>query len=236
MQGVRAGGRRGVHTEHLGHLLAEMQFLPRAYRTRNGGARAGAAGTRAMVTPEQRAPRPRAPATPPSLAAIWSALDGVPDPEIPAVSVVELGIIRGVEWERRRPTARALVVRVTPTYSGCPATELIMLDPRGARGARGDAAAARHAARARVDHRLDRAGGEAEARCLRDRAADGDAPAGGRVDVTGISPLRRAVVAVACPRCGATATRLVSQFGSTACKAHYRCVACLEPFDYFKPH
>ena len=63
-----------------------------------------------------------------------------------------------------------------------------------------------------------------------------DAPAGGRVDVTGISPLRRAEVVVPCPRCGATTTRLVSQFGSTACKAHYRCEACLEPFDYFKPH
>jgi ring-1,2-phenylacetyl-CoA epoxidase subunit PaaD len=56
------------------------------------------------------------------------------------------------------------------------------------------------------------------------------------VDVTGISPLRRADTVVACPRCGSLATRLVSQFGSTACKAQYRCTDCLEPFDYFKPH
>jgi ring-1,2-phenylacetyl-CoA epoxidase subunit PaaD len=56
------------------------------------------------------------------------------------------------------------------------------------------------------------------------------------IDVAGISPLRRAAVAVPCPRCGSAATRLLSQFGSTACKAHYRCLDCLEPFDYFKPH
>ena len=57
-----------------------------------------------------------------------------------------------------------------------------------------------------------------------------------RIDVTGISPLRRQEVVVPCPRCASPRTRLVSQFGSTACKAQYRCDACLEPFDYFKPH
>ena len=57
-----------------------------------------------------------------------------------------------------------------------------------------------------------------------------------RIDVTGISPLRRADVVVPCPRCASPRTRLVSQFGSTACKAQYRCEACREPFDYFKPH
>jgi len=57
-----------------------------------------------------------------------------------------------------------------------------------------------------------------------------------RVDVSGISPLRRARIDVACPRCGSRDTALVSQFGSTACKAQYRCKACAEPFDYFKPH
>jgi len=56
------------------------------------------------------------------------------------------------------------------------------------------------------------------------------------IDVAGISPLRRASVDIACPRCASTRTQLVSQFGSTACKAHYRCLDCLEPFDYFKPH
>ena len=56
------------------------------------------------------------------------------------------------------------------------------------------------------------------------------------IDVAGISPLRRRSVSVACPRCGSSRTRLISQFGSTACKAQYRCDACLEPFDYFKHH
>jgi ring-1,2-phenylacetyl-CoA epoxidase subunit PaaD len=68
-------------------------------------------------------------------------------------------------------------------------------------------------------------------------AAFGIAPPGAaaRVDVAGISPLRRAREAVACPRCGSVHTELVAQFGSTACKALYRCSACREPFDYFKP-
>ena len=73
----------------------------------------------------------------------------------------------------------------------------------------------------------------------RERDGDGIAPphlAAERVNVAGISPLRRANVIVPCPRCGATRTTLLSQFGSTACKAQYRCDACLEPFDYFKPH
>jgi ring-1,2-phenylacetyl-CoA epoxidase subunit PaaD len=56
------------------------------------------------------------------------------------------------------------------------------------------------------------------------------------IDVTRISPLWRRSVAVPCPRCGSMQTTLVSQFGSTACKAQYRCTDCLEPFDYFKPH
>ena len=70
-------------------------------------------------------------------------------------------------------------------------------------------------------------------------AAFGIAPPhviGPRVDVAGISPLRRVGVVVPCPRCGSSSTTLLSQFGSTACKAQYRCDACREPFDYFKPH
>jgi ring-1,2-phenylacetyl-CoA epoxidase subunit PaaD len=56
------------------------------------------------------------------------------------------------------------------------------------------------------------------------------------IDVSGLSPLRRPGVVVPCPRCGSTRTQLVSQFGSTACKAQYRCIECLEPFDWFKPY
>ena len=170
----------------------------------------------------------------PSLGALWQVLDAVPDPEIPAVSVVELGILRGVEWDVADPLL--LVVTVTPTYSGCPATELIMTSIR-------DALAAAGVAKVRIAMQLAPAWTTdwmtAEARRkLRDFgiAPPGAAPTSSAVDVSGISPLRRTGAAVACPRCGSKQTQLISQFGSTACKAHFRCLACLEPFDYFKPH
>jgi ring-1,2-phenylacetyl-CoA epoxidase subunit PaaD len=172
----------------------------------------------------------------PSLGKLWDAVAAVPDPEIPVVSVAELGILRGLEWDAADPTT--LVVTVTPTYSGCPATDLIMASMREALVAAG-------VARIRMQTQLAPAWTTdwitAEGR--RKLAAFGIAPPqGGRpagassaIDVSGISPLRR-VAAIPCPRCGATRTQLLSQFGSTACKAHYRCLACLEPFDYFKPH
>ena len=163
------------------------------------------------------------------VARAWDVLAGVPDPEIPAVSVVELGIVRAV-----RVADATLVVEVTPTYSGCPATDVIRTQIV-------EALADAGLADVRVDTRIapawstDWMAPEARSRLV----GDGIAPphvVAARIDVAGISPLRRSVVAVACPRCGSTQTRLVSQFGSTACKAHYRCIDCLEPFDYFKPH
>ena len=158
----------------------------------------------------------------------WQALAGVPDPEIPIVSIVELGIVRAIRVEDT-----SLVIDVTPTYSGCPATETIMNDIR-------DALAERGIANARIVTRLapawttDRIAPEAKRR-LREFGIAPPHVAAPRIDVTGISPLRR-IVAVACPRCASMRTRLVSQFGSTACKAHYRCDDCLEPFDYVKPY
>jgi ring-1,2-phenylacetyl-CoA epoxidase subunit PaaD len=158
----------------------------------------------------------------------WKALTGVPDPEIPIVSIVELGIVRGIRVEDG-----GLVVEVTPTYSGCPATETITNDIR-------DALADCGIENARVQTRLspawttDRIAPEAKRR-LREFGIAPPHVVASRIEVTGISPLRRSV-AVACPRCGSMRTRFVSQFGSTACKAHYRCDECLEPFDYFKPH
>ncbi len=198
-----------------------------------------------MVTPEQLAVASTAAAAAmaaprPALAAVWRALEDVPDPEIPVVSVVELGIVRGVEWDVA--DSDLLVVRVTPTYSGCPATDLIMTGIR-------DALAAAGVPRVRLETQLapawttDWIAPEACAK-LRDYGiapppVGGSAIANrapGSVDVTGISPLRRASVVVRCPRCGSPRTRLLAQFGSTACKAQYRCDECLEPFDYFKPH
>ena len=158
----------------------------------------------------------------------WRALANVMDPEVPVVSIVELGIVRAIAV-----AGGTLVVMLTPTYSGCPATALI----EGAvRAALCDAGIHEY----RVEYRLapawttDWLAPEARER-LRQY---GIAPPGGpaRIDVRGISPLRRASVAVPCPRCGSHHTTLLSQFGSTACKAHYRCAECLEPFEYFKPH
>jgi ring-1,2-phenylacetyl-CoA epoxidase subunit PaaD len=173
----------------------------------------------------------------PPIAELWLALGAVPDPEIPVVSIVELGILRGVEWDAADPAM--LVVTVTPTYSGCPATELILSSIR-------EALAAAGVARVRLETRLfppwttDWLAPEAR-RKLRDfgiAPPEGACapPVAAAIDVAGISPLRRAGVVVACPRCGSLQTRLLAQFGSTACKAQYRCLDCLEPFDYFKPH
>jgi ring-1,2-phenylacetyl-CoA epoxidase subunit PaaD len=157
----------------------------------------------------------------------WHALATIPDPEVPVVSIVELGIVRCVTQD-----AKGIVVTLTPTYSGCPATEMIERAVRDGLQAQGLSA--------RVEYRLapawttDWIAPEARTR-LRDF---GIAPPGttARVDVSGISPLRRVRADVECPRCGSRNTKLLSQFGSTACKAQYRCDDCLEPFDYFKPH
>jgi ring-1,2-phenylacetyl-CoA epoxidase subunit PaaD len=191
--------------------------------------------TAPMIAPGQPVTPIAAIVSLPSLVALWQVLESVPDPEIPVVSVVKLGIVRGLAWDDDEPGT--LVVRVTPTYSGCPATELIATDIRSALTAAG-------VPLVRLEIQLapawttDWMAPEARAK-LREY---GIAPPGGsasgqvRIDVSGLRMARRAAVAVACPRCGSERTRVLSQFGSTACKAQYRCDACLEPFDYFKPH
>jgi ring-1,2-phenylacetyl-CoA epoxidase subunit PaaD len=165
-------------------------------------------------------------------AAVWRTLGRVPDPEIPVLSIVDLGIVRDVEWH-----ADELVVTVTPTYSGCPATELIMADI-------GRALAAAGFATHRLEIRLapawttDWITAEGRERLTRYGIAPpgaNAAPAQSSIDATALFRRGRGE-AVPCPRCGSTHTRELSRFGSTPCKAQYRCEACLEPFDYFKPH
>lgn len=165
-------------------------------------------------------------------AAVWRTLGRVPDPEIPVLSIVDLGIVRDVEWH-----GDELVVTLTPTYSGCPATELIMADI-------GRALAAAAFATHRLEIRLapawttDWITPEGRERLRRYGIAPpgaNSAPAQSSIDATAL--FRRSKgAAVPCPRCGSTHTRELSRFGSTPCKAQYRCEACLEPFDYFKPH
>ncbi len=161
--------------------------------------------------------------------AAWRALGEVPDPEVPAISIVELGIVRDVAWVDGR-----LRIDVTPTYSGCPATETIATMIRERLGEAGFADVD-IAQRLSPPWSTDWLAPEAKAKLT----AFGITPpqcGAIRIDVAGISPLRRARVAVPCPRCASANTTLLSQFGSTACKAQYRCSDCREPFDYFKPH
>ncbi|MCC7327236.1 MAG: phenylacetate-CoA oxygenase subunit PaaJ [Burkholderiales bacterium] len=163
------------------------------------------------------------------VALAWEALGTVPDPEVPVISIVELGIVRGVAFDGGR-----LRVEVTPTYSGCPATELIetMIRERLAASGLRDVDLVR---RLSPSWTTDWLAPEGKAKLV----AFGIAPphrVENRIDVAGIGPLRRTDAVVPCPRCASPRTRLLSQFGSTACKAQYRCEDCREPFDYFKPH
>ncbi|NMG77594.1 1,2-phenylacetyl-CoA epoxidase subunit PaaD [Aromatoleum diolicum] len=154
----------------------------------------------------------------------WKVLEAVPDPEIPVISVTELGIVREVELRNG-----GLHVVVTPTYSGCPATEVIAQSIR-------DALVDAGAGAVTVETRLAPAW---TTDWITDTAKEklrayGIAPPGGDAPV-GPQPVRFVPRKLACPRCGSTDTVRLSQFGSTACKALYRCQSCLEPFEYFKP-
>ena len=166
----------------------------------------------------------------PTMDAIWAALAAIPDPEIPVISLVELGVVRDVCWRDAE-----LVVTLTPTYSGCPATEVIAADVAAALADAGIAGA-------RIETRLSPAWTtDWIAPAAKRRLAEyGIAPPGARAAVQAINVggLKRRVPAsaVPCPRCGSTRTRELSRFGSTPCKAQHRCEDCLEPFDYFKPH
>jgi len=143
----------------------------------------------------------------------WAVLARVEDPEIPVLSVLDLGLIRALE----ETGAGALRVAVSPTYTGCPATEVI---------------------RARVDAALTRAGlGPVEVYTVLAPAWSTDwITAEGRSKLTayGIAPPTPHGSVVICPRCRSSDTELLSAFGSTPCKALHRCRACLEPFECFK--
>jgi ring-1,2-phenylacetyl-CoA epoxidase subunit PaaD len=167
--------------------------------------------------------------TRPGTAEVWDWLAQVPDPEIPVISVTDLGIVRGVEWQDD-----TLVVTVTPTYSGCPATAIINLDIETALRAHAieKLALKRQISPPWTTDWISAAGREKLRAFGIAPPIDGTA-ADGRLAARA-SRLAGANLAIACPRCGSTATEKISQFGSTPCKASYRCTECLEPFDYFK--
>ena len=153
----------------------------------------------------------------------WDALRQIEDPEIPAVSIVELGLIRHVNSGEDG----GLEIGLSPTYVGCPATEVI---------------------RASVHKALEQAGvGEFSVKTVlsppwssdwitvegrRKLLANGIVPPDRRV--SSLREVLRSAAPIACPHCGSRDTETVSEFGSTPCKALHRCRACLEPFEYFK--
>ena len=148
----------------------------------------------------------------PAVKDIWTWLDQVPDPEIPVISVVDLGIVRGVDWN-----GDELDVAVTPTYSGCPATSVIAMDIETALRDRG------------IDKMRIRT--QLSPPWSTDWLSD---KGRARLKDYGIAPPQAAGGPDACPRCGSADLERISQFGSTPCKAQWRCKSCLEPFDYFK--
>ena len=147
-----------------------------------------------------------------TLETVWEWLSHVPDPEIPVISLTDLGIIRDVQWQ-----GETLEITVTPTYSGCPATRIINLDIETALRNKG------------IDNiSLKRQLSPAW-------TTDWLSPEGrAKLEKYGIAPPQPAGGPQHCPHCKSSNVERISQFGSTPCKAQWRCTDCLEPFDYFK--
>lgn len=168
----------------------------------------------------------------PRVEEIWSWLRDVSDPEIPVVSVVDLGIVRDVTWSSEDPGL--CIVTVTPTYSACPATSII---------------------RQHICNKLEAHGVRVHLQIQLSPAWTTDLiskEGKEKLRGFGVAPPMSAIVppaatglpifttvdrpTIACPRCGSRRITVISQFGSTLCKALCRCNECLEPFDYFKCH
>ncbi|MEL0122675.1 MAG: 1,2-phenylacetyl-CoA epoxidase subunit PaaD [Paracoccaceae bacterium] len=143
---------------------------------------------------------------------IWDWLDAVPDPEIPVISVVDLGVVRDVSVSEE-----GVEVTITPTYTGCPAMSVIAFDIEMALAQKGveNITLKTQIAPAWTTDWLSKKG----------RA---------RLEDYGIAPPQVAGGPERCPQCKSTNVERISQFGSTPCKAQWRCQSCLEPFDYFK--
>lgn len=158
-----------------------------------------------------------------SMDKIWDLLEGIPDPEIPVLSILDLGIVRKIE-----DVENGIIVTITPTYTGCPAMNLFEDD---------------------IVSKLKENGFENvvvkttyDPPWTTDWLSD---DAKRRLQEYGIAPPEQKTTdknallvddrkSVTCPQCKSTNSKMISQFGSTACKALYQCNDCLEPFDYFK--
>lgn len=152
---------------------------------------------------------------------IWNYLEEVADPEIPVLTIIDLGIVRDVKI-----TGEHVQVTITPTYTGCPAMKLIedlIIETLNAKGIT-DIGVDLVISPAWTTDWISENG--------RNKLREyGIAPPEEEVDK---SVLFAKPTVVPCPRCGSENTRMISLFGSTACKAQYQCNECLEPFDYFK--
>ena len=162
---------------------------------------------------------------------IWQILESVPDPEVPVISVIDLGVVRNIEVDPTPPSGgRGVTIFVTPTYTGCPAMDVMKMNIRMVLMQHGFA-------NIKIIQVLSPAW-----------TTDWMSELGKqKLKAYGIAPphYKQAVCtpdafqqeeAIQCPLCNSYHTRLISQFGSTACKALYQCNDCKEPFDYFKCH
>jgi ring-1,2-phenylacetyl-CoA epoxidase subunit PaaD len=152
---------------------------------------------------------------------IWEWLESVYDPEVPVLSVVDLGVVRKVEVSQTHTK-----ITITPTYSGCPAMQVIEEDIRRKLLLEGlfNIEVITVLSPAWTTDWLSETG--------RVKLKEyGIAPPENEVDK---SLLFSKPLVVPCPKCNSKETKMVSEFGSTACKAHYQCLSCKEPFDYFK--
>lgn len=161
---------------------------------------------------------------------VWIILEEVLDPEVPVLSIVDLGIVRKVERVDNTPPQVVWEITITPTYSGCPAMDVISMNIRMAFLQRGykDIKINTALSPAWTTDWMTEAGKQK-------LKAYGIAPPNPKQTVCDVETFV-AEEAIQCPLCNSYNTRLISQFGSTACKALYQCNDCKEPFDYFKCH
>ena len=143
---------------------------------------------------------------------IWDWLDSVPDPEIPVISVVDLGVVRDVAVSEG-----GVLITITPTYTGCPAMSVIAFDIETALAQKG-------VKKITLETQI------APAWTTDWLSEKGRA----RLEDYGIAPPQAAGGPERCPQCKSSNVERISQFGSTPCKAQWRCKSCMEPFDYFK--
>lgn len=154
---------------------------------------------------------------------IWELLEQIPDPEVPVLNVIDLGVIRKVEFDENR----AFTITITPTYSGCPAMQMIEDEIRKLMSENSfnlKEIVTTLTPPWTTDWLTENAKKKLQAYGIAP-------PEDETVDKSALFPEPKKIT---CPRCKSKNTQLVSQFGSTACKALHKCLDCMEPFDYFK--